>query len=63
MHTGKPLALLDPYTGEASELSFDRIERILRQRMGLIFSVDEAKSFGILIGRNQDKCDVTSLSE
>ena len=50
MHTGKPLALLDPYTGEASELSFDRIERILRQRMGLIFSVDEAKSFGILIG-------------
>ena len=50
MHTGKPLALLDPYTGEASELSFEHIERILRQRMGLIFSVDEAKSFGILIG-------------
>ena len=50
MHTGKPLALLDPYTGDASELSFERIERILRQRMGLIFSVDEAKSFGILIG-------------
>ena len=50
MHTGKPLALLDPYTGDASELSFERIESILRQRMGLIFSVDQAKSFGILIG-------------
>ncbi len=50
MHTGKPLALLDPYTGEASEMSFNRIERILRQRMGLIFAVDNARSFGILIG-------------
>jgi 2-(3-amino-3-carboxypropyl)histidine synthase len=36
MHTGKPLALLDPYDGGASEMSFERIERILRQRMGLI---------------------------
>ncbi len=50
MHTGKPLALLDPYDGGASEMSFERIERILRQRMGLIFSVDGAKNFGILIG-------------
>ena len=50
MHTGKPLALLDPYTGEASEMSLERIERILRQRMGLIFAVDNANSFGILIG-------------
>ena len=50
MHTGKPLALLDPYTGQASEMSFERIERILRQRMGLIFAVDNANSFGILIG-------------
>ena len=50
MHTGKPLALLDPYNGEAGEMSFERIERILRQRMGLIFSVDDAKIFGILIG-------------
>lgn len=50
MHTGKPLALLDPYTGDASEMSFSRIERLLRQRMGLIFAVDNAKSFGILIG-------------
>ena len=50
MHTGKPLALLDPYTGEAGEMSLERIERILRQRMGLIFAVDNANSFGILIG-------------
>jgi 2-(3-amino-3-carboxypropyl)histidine synthase len=50
MHTGKPLALLDPYTGDASEMSFGRIERLLRQRMGLIFAVDNAKNFGILIG-------------
>jgi 2-(3-amino-3-carboxypropyl)histidine synthase len=50
MHTGKPLALLDPYNGEAGEMSFERIERILRQRMGLIFSVDDAKIFGFLIG-------------
>ena len=49
-HTGKTLALLDPYDGGASEMSFERIERILRQRMGLIFSVDDAKNFGILIG-------------
>ena len=50
LHTGKPLAMLDPYTGEASEMSFERIERILRQRFGLIMSVGDAKSFGILIG-------------
>ncbi len=50
LHTGKPLALLDPYDGGASEMSFERIERILRQRMGLIFSIDDAKTFGILIG-------------
>ncbi len=50
LHTGKPLAMLDPYTGEASEMSFGRIERILRQRFGLIMSVGDATSFGILIG-------------
>ena len=50
LHTGKPLALLDPYTGEASEMSFERIERILRQRFGLIMAVGESDSFGILIG-------------
>ena len=32
LHTGKPLAMLDPYTGEATEMSLQRIERILRQR-------------------------------
>ena len=50
LHTGKPLAMLDPYTGGAEEMSFERIERILRQRFGLIMSCDEAESFGILIG-------------
>ena len=50
LHTGKPLTMLDPYTGEASEMSFERIERILRQRFGLIMAVDTATSFGILIG-------------
>ena len=50
LHTGKPLAMLDPYTGEAEEMSLERIERILRQRFGLIMSVQEANSFGILIG-------------
>ena len=50
LHTGKPLALLDPYTGEASEMSFTRIERILRQRFGLIMAIGEANTFGILIG-------------
>jgi len=50
LHTGKPLTMLDPYTGEASEMSFEHIERILRQRFGLIMAVDTATSFGILIG-------------
>ncbi len=50
LHTGKPLALLDPYTGDASEMSFSRIERILRQRFGLIMKIGESKTFGILIG-------------
>ena len=50
LHTGKPLALLDPYTGEASEMSFTRIERILRQRFGLIMAIGGAETFGILIG-------------
>ena len=50
MHTGKPLALLDPYNGEASEMSLERIERILRQRFGLIMAIDKSNSFGILIG-------------
>ena len=50
LHTGKPLALLDPYTGDSSEMSFERIERILRQRFGLIMEIDNATTFGILIG-------------
>jgi len=50
LHTGKPLAMLDPYTGDASEMSSERIERILRQRFGLIMSVQDSTSFGILIG-------------
>ncbi len=50
MHTGKPLALLDPYTGDASEMSLERIERILRQRFGLIMAVQDAQTFAILIG-------------
>ncbi len=50
LHTGKPLAMLDPYTGDAEEMSLERIERILRQRFGLIMSCQDAKTFGILIG-------------
>ncbi len=50
LHTGKPLAMLDPYTSEAKEMSVESIERILRQRFGLIISVSESKKFGILIG-------------
>jgi 2-(3-amino-3-carboxypropyl)histidine synthase len=50
LHTGKPLAMLDPYSGDADEMSFKRIERILRQRFGLIMACDNAQSFGILIG-------------
>ena len=42
--------MLDPYTGGAEEMSFKRIEGILRQRFGLIMSCDKAKTFGILIG-------------
>ena len=50
LHTGKPLAMLDPYTGDATEMSLERIERILRQRFGLIMSVGDSSTFGILIG-------------
>ena len=50
LHTGKPLAMLDPYSGDAIEMSFERIERILRQRFGLIMSSMDAQKFGILIG-------------
>ena len=50
LHTGKPLAMLDPYSGDAQEMSFERIERILRQRFGLIMSSQDCQSFGILIG-------------
>jgi len=50
LHTGKPLAMLDPYSGDAQEMSLERIERILRQRFGLIMACDNAQSFGILIG-------------
>ena len=31
-------------------MSFDRIERIPRQRFGLIMEIDNATTFGILIG-------------
>ena len=50
LHTGKPLAMLDPYTGDAEEMSLERIERILRQRSGLIMASGDAERFGILIG-------------
>ena len=50
LHTGKPLAMLNPYSGDAVEMSFERIERILRQRFGLIMSSMDAQKFGILIG-------------
>jgi 2-(3-amino-3-carboxypropyl)histidine synthase len=50
LHTGKPLAMLDPYSGDSSEMSLERIERILRQRFGLIMAVQDIESFGILIG-------------
>ena len=50
LHTGKPLGMLDPYTGDAEEMSLERIERILRQRFGLIMASGEAQRFGILIG-------------
>ena len=50
LHTRKPLAMLDPYSGDAIEMSFERIERILRQRFGLIMSSMDAEKFGILIG-------------
>ncbi len=50
LHTGKPLAILDPYTTEAREISLEFIERILRQRFGLITVSQDAQSFGILIG-------------
>ncbi len=50
LHTGKPLAMLDPYSGDAIEMSFERIERILRQRFGLIMASMDAEKFGILIG-------------
>ena len=42
--------MVDPYTGDAEEMSLERIERILRQRFGLIMSCGDAESFGILIG-------------
>ncbi|MEJ6653241.1 MAG: diphthamide biosynthesis enzyme Dph2, partial [Euryarchaeota archaeon] len=50
LHTGKPLAMLDPYSGEAKEMSLLSVERILRQRFGLIMACDNAQVFGILIG-------------
>ena len=42
--------MLDPYTGDASEMGAERIERILRQRFGLIMAIQEAQNFAILIG-------------
>ena len=35
--------MLDPYTGDATELSLARVERILRQRFGLIMSIQDAR--------------------
>ena len=55
--------MLDPYSGSAEEMSFERIERILRQRFGLIMSSQDSQSFGILIGKNQVKCAVLLLLE
>ena len=42
--------MLDPYSGDASEMGTDRIERILRQRFGLIMAIQDAQNFAILIG-------------
>jgi 2-(3-amino-3-carboxypropyl)histidine synthase len=42
--------MLDPYSGEAKEMSLLSVERILRQRFGLIMACDNAQVFGILIG-------------
>ena len=39
-------------------MSFGKIERILRQRFGLIMSVGESTSFGILIGENNRPQDL-----
>ncbi len=50
LHTGKPLAMLDPYTSEATEMGRERIELILRQRSALIMSSMDKNRFGILIG-------------
>ena len=50
LHTGKPLAILDPYTTEARELNLNSIERTLRQRFGLIMACADVQRFGILIG-------------
>ena len=44
------MCIRDSYTGDSSEMSFERIERILRQRFGLIMEIDNATTFGILIG-------------
>ena len=50
LDTGKPVALLDPYSGDASELALDGIDRLLRQRFGLIMRCQTLQRFGILIG-------------
>ena len=42
--------MLDPYTGEATEMSLQRIEPILRQRFGPIMACQDAERYGILIG-------------
>ena len=50
LHTGKPLAMLDPYTGDADEMGAKRIEKILRQRFGMIMAIQDSERFAILIG-------------
>ena len=60
LHTGKPLAMLDPYTGDAEEMSLQRIERILRQRFGLIMSVQDATPSAFSSVRSRAKCAVRS---
>lgn len=50
LDTGKPVAVLDPYSGEARALALDGIDRLLRQRFGLIMQTVDLQRFGILIG-------------
>ena len=55
--------MLDPYSGAAEEMSFERIERILRQRFGLIMSCQDSQSFGILIGEKPGQNETNPCSQ